>query len=193
MNKNGQLGSDIYKAIEIASVDGFQGREKDYIIISCVRSNEGLGIGFLTDPRRLNVTITRARYGVIICGNAKVLARDNLWNTMLNFCKENDVLVEGTLTALKQSTLKLKPPQRFVPERRNYASKQGDDNKSQYSELTGPDVLNNFDTVSEHSLPQGYRESSFGFNYMPESQPFRMGTHFCRLLTDRFVLQNRKG
>merc|ERR1739838_863808 len=64
-----------YQDIEIASVDAFQGREKDFILLSCVRSNENLGIGFLQDPRRLNVALTRARYGLIICGNAKVLSQ----------------------------------------------------------------------------------------------------------------------
>lgn len=75
MQFNGSLKKELYKEIEVASVDAFQGREKDYIILSCVRSNEHQGIGFLNDPRRLNVALTRAKYGLVILGNPRVLSK----------------------------------------------------------------------------------------------------------------------
>lgn len=110
MAKNGPQRSDLYKEIEVASVDSFQGREKDFIIVSCVRSNSQQGIGFLRDPRRLNVALTRARYGVIIIGNARLLARNPLWYALLCHFQERDCILEGPLNNLQPSMINLPRP-----------------------------------------------------------------------------------
>jgi len=114
MQYNGSLHAKLYQEIEVASVDAFQGREKDLIIMSCVRSNEHQGIGFLNDPRRLNVALTRARFGIIIVGNPKVLSKQPLWNHLLSFYKENKVLVEGPLNNLKESMIQFSKPRKMV-------------------------------------------------------------------------------
>lgn len=114
MQYQGSLHSKLYQEIEIASVDAFQGREKDIIIMSCVRSNEHQGIGFLNDPRRLNVALTRAKYGIIIVGNPKVLSKQPLWNHLLNFYKERKLLVEGSLNNLKESMIQFAKPKKIV-------------------------------------------------------------------------------
>ncbi len=72
-----QMIQDYYQQIEVDTVDAFQGREKDVIIISTVRNNSRKSLGFLADPRRLNVAITRARIGLFILGSVNTLQHDH--------------------------------------------------------------------------------------------------------------------
>lgn len=112
MQFTGSMRKDLYKEIEVASVDAFQGREKDYIIVSLVRSNEHQGIGFLNDPRRLNVALTRAKYGLVILGNPKVLSKHPLWHHLLVHYKEKECLVDGVLNNLKVSMIQFSRPRK---------------------------------------------------------------------------------
>jgi superfamily I DNA and/or RNA helicase len=68
---------------EIKTVDGFQGREKNVILLSFVRSNSHKQLGFLTDYRRLNVAITRARRKLIMIGNSEVLNTNTIYRQLL--------------------------------------------------------------------------------------------------------------
>ena len=82
------------RQISVNSVDGFQGQERDVIIISIVRDNDKGTIGFLSDLRRMNVAITRARMKLIILGNAETLARHRFYAQLIeHFQQHGDFIV----------------------------------------------------------------------------------------------------
>ncbi len=71
--------------ISINTVDGFQGQERDVILISLVRSNDDGQIGFLRDLRRMNVAITRARMKLIILGNPDTMTRHPFYRKLYEY------------------------------------------------------------------------------------------------------------
>lgn len=76
--------------ITINTVDGFQGQERDVIIISLVRANEEGHIGFLNDLRRMNVAITRARMKLIILGNVPTLTKHPFYRKLYEYIVQLD-------------------------------------------------------------------------------------------------------
>ena len=74
--------------ITINTVDGFQGQERDVILISLVRANEDGQIGFLNDLRRMNVAITRARMKLIILGDASTLTKHPFYKKLYDYIAE---------------------------------------------------------------------------------------------------------
>lgn len=78
----------LFPTIEIDTVDAFQGREKDVVILSFVRSNKHGNIGFLKDFRRLNVSISRAKSKLIMIGNMGLLKTNDMYEFLLEMIEE---------------------------------------------------------------------------------------------------------
>ncbi|XP_041330804.1 probable helicase senataxin [Pyrgilauda ruficollis] len=112
---------------EVDTVDAFQGREKDCIIVSCVRANSSEGstlpyvqanstkgsIGFLASLQRLNVTITRARFSLFILGRLQTLMEDKNWNHLIQDAQKRGAIIRTTEKNYKKEALrilKLRPP-----------------------------------------------------------------------------------
>lgn len=76
--------------LSVNTVDGFQGQERDVIIISLVRANDEGHIGFLHDLRRMNVAITRARMKLIILGDASTLTRHPFYKKLFRYVSEQE-------------------------------------------------------------------------------------------------------
>lgn len=80
---------DKLKDLEISTVDGFQGREKEAIIISMVRSNSNREVGFLSDHRRMNVAVTRARRQCCLVCDTETVSNDAFLKRLIEYFEEH--------------------------------------------------------------------------------------------------------
>ncbi|CEM02535.1 unnamed protein product [Vitrella brassicaformis CCMP3155] len=86
-----QLGR-LAKRITVNSVDGFQGDERDIIVLSCVRANGDRNVGFTGDKKRLNVALTRARHRLWVVGHKDTLSNHPLWASFIRHCEAKRVV-----------------------------------------------------------------------------------------------------
>jgi len=84
-----ELRTDKLQSVEISSVDGFQGREKEAIVISMVRSNDNKQVGFLADRRRMNVAVTRARRHCAIICDSETVSADPFLKGLVSYFEAN--------------------------------------------------------------------------------------------------------
>ncbi len=75
--------------IDVSTIDGFQGQERDVIYISLVRSNDKHEIGFLQDYRRMNVAMTRARMMLVIIGDSATIGNNKFYQEFMDYCAEH--------------------------------------------------------------------------------------------------------
>jgi len=78
----------------VETVDGFQGQEKDFIILSMVRSNDDWEVGFLRDRKRINVAITRCRKGLVVVGDASNFVKDPFLKSFFRFLESNSFVTD---------------------------------------------------------------------------------------------------
>ena len=92
--RNNRMLKPLRHQISVNTVDGFQGQERDVILISMVRDNTSGSIGFLNDLRRMNVAITRARMKLIIFGNAETLRKTKFYERLIEYFEERGDFVQ---------------------------------------------------------------------------------------------------
>uniref|UniRef100_A0A8C9WLD3 Senataxin n=1 Tax=Scleropages formosus TaxID=113540 RepID=A0A8C9WLD3_SCLFO len=102
----------VFFRVEVDTVDGFQGREMDCVIVSCVRASSELGsIGFLGNRQRLNVTITRAKSSLFILGHLRTLKEQKDWGALID-----DACKRGTIIKTSENYFRKHAMQIFKPE-----------------------------------------------------------------------------
>ncbi|XP_021529773.2 probable helicase senataxin isoform X3 [Aotus nancymaae] len=98
---------------EVDTVDAFQGRQKDCVIVTCVRANTMQGsIGFLASLQRLNVAITRAKYSLFILGHLRTLMENQHWNQLIQDAQKRGAIIKTCDKNYRHDVtkiLKLKP------------------------------------------------------------------------------------
>ncbi|KAG1932211.1 probable helicase senataxin [Pimephales promelas] len=104
--------------VEVDTVDGFQGREMDCVIVSCVRASSEMGsIGFVGNRQRMNVTITRAKFSLFILGHLRTLREQRDWGELIEDAGRREVIIKTMQRGFESDVkkiLKRDPPTRSL-------------------------------------------------------------------------------
>jgi len=87
------LGHEYGRFVEVNTVDSFQGREANVIIFSCVRAAGSKGIGFLSDVRRMNVALTRAKYFLFVIARCQSIIVNPYWDQLVKHAREARAII----------------------------------------------------------------------------------------------------
>lgn len=89
-----KYGNSVLSVVDFNTTDAFQGRESEIVIFSCVRASNR-GIGFLSDIRRMNVGLTRAKSSLWVLGNSQSLVQGEFWRSLINDARGRNVYTDG--------------------------------------------------------------------------------------------------
>ena len=139
-NLSHKITQDEYKGLEISTVDGFQGREKEIIILYLVRSNQKHQVGFLSDKRRLNVAITRPRRMLVVIGDIDTITNGNENENLFlkhfgEYCNDNAINVNiiGSLMEYNE----FEELQNMCVEEKKKENEKNEENKKEEKEKAG--------------------------------------------------------
>ncbi len=93
------IGNDYERNIEVNTIDSFQGREANVIIFSCVRAAGSHGIGFLSDVRRMNVALTRAKHYLFIIARCESIVINPYWDQLVTHARERHAIIQVPVPA----------------------------------------------------------------------------------------------
>jgi senataxin len=186
-----RYGNSIFTKVEFNTTDAFQGRESEVIIFSCVRASNK-GIGFLSDIRRMNVGLTRAKSSLWVLGNSQSLVQGEFWNKLITDARERNVYTDGDVLAMLQR------PQ--FTGYRNVDMVDADANESSSSAVETPTETrssNEMESVSARNTPTPvFSGPSGGYNGLDESKACACcGSleHFTRNCDNAEALEETKG
>ena len=142
-----EYGDTIFSIVEFNSTDAFQGRECEVIIFSCVRASVGRGIGFMSDIRRMNVGITRAKSSLWVLGNSQSLMQGEFWGKLIDDARRRDRYSgQEALDLLKNPLVKVDFPSALKPGTSSNAT-----DPTTLGDLEMPDAPPNNDTSLQQS------------------------------------------
>ncbi|KAI0535986.1 SEN1 N terminal-domain-containing protein [Xylaria digitata] len=147
-----QYGDKITEHIEFNTTDAFQGRECEIIIFSCVRASSTGGIGFMTDIRRMNVGLTRAKSSLWVLGDSRALVQGEFWNKLIENSKARNRYSTGNILGMLQKPGAKLPPNASLPSQPVTSSSRPPQNTHSLGPLVEPHGGSFSRPSSEHQV-----------------------------------------